>query len=308
MNNLLPNALGPDMASNKQPYQQFNQRGPNVNMPQYGGLMKALASQGSVGDDGVQDTELVHVNEKEKALLKSLGGSGTINPRTGLRQYDHEDDYVTQFFKGDLIPNLLGSYNKGYMGHFKGSDQDWLADRKKTQRFLTGMYDMIGMREDIEGNYFQGMKDWKDRYSLLGTSLSEKYQPLERKRRFGLGKGGLSFGESVAPESAYNAKSTAYESGKDTLMTDKYSLNKGYQGEIWDLIGSGKSLWSNWVSSLDNPYYKDAMAGTFDSWTKNMDWFDEPSSQYDLGSADSYASPYQGSESWWEKQKNSSEV
>ena len=33
------------------------------------------------------DTELVHVNKQERDLLKALGGSGTINPETGLREY-----------------------------------------------------------------------------------------------------------------------------------------------------------------------------------------------------------------------------
>jgi len=38
-----------------------------------------------MGNNG--DTELVHVNPLEEKLLKSIGGSGTINPKTGLRQY-----------------------------------------------------------------------------------------------------------------------------------------------------------------------------------------------------------------------------
>ena len=33
------------------------------------------------------DTELVHVNKQERDLLKSLGGSGTTNPETGLKEY-----------------------------------------------------------------------------------------------------------------------------------------------------------------------------------------------------------------------------
>jgi hypothetical protein len=45
---------------------------------EYGGL----ASEGRYGD-----TELVHVNKVEKELLKSLGGSGTTNPETGLKEY-----------------------------------------------------------------------------------------------------------------------------------------------------------------------------------------------------------------------------
>ena len=41
-----------------------------------------LASQGRGGD-----TELAHVNPQEKAMLKAMGGSGGINPNTGLREY-----------------------------------------------------------------------------------------------------------------------------------------------------------------------------------------------------------------------------
>lgn len=33
------------------------------------------------------DTELAHINPIEAHILKSLGGSGTINPKTGLREY-----------------------------------------------------------------------------------------------------------------------------------------------------------------------------------------------------------------------------
>ena len=33
------------------------------------------------------DTELAHVNPIEAMMLKRMGGSGTINPKTGLREY-----------------------------------------------------------------------------------------------------------------------------------------------------------------------------------------------------------------------------
>ena len=41
-----------------------------------------LRNQGRFGD-----TDLVHVNPQEKAMLKAMGGSGTINPNTGLEEY-----------------------------------------------------------------------------------------------------------------------------------------------------------------------------------------------------------------------------
>ena len=45
-------------------------------------LTDYLARQGRRGD-----TELAHVTPQEKVLLESLGGAGTINPNTGLREY-----------------------------------------------------------------------------------------------------------------------------------------------------------------------------------------------------------------------------
>ena len=48
----------------------------------YNWLAKDL---GKLGREG--DTELAHVNTWEANLLKAHGGSGTINPVTGLREY-----------------------------------------------------------------------------------------------------------------------------------------------------------------------------------------------------------------------------
>ena len=42
----------------------------------------ALAAAGRGGD-----TELVHVNRREKEMLRRMGGQGSVNPNTGLREY-----------------------------------------------------------------------------------------------------------------------------------------------------------------------------------------------------------------------------
>ena len=47
-----------------------------------------LGSQGRGGD-----TELAHVNKREAALLKSQGGSGTVNPQTGMTEFQDGLDY-----------------------------------------------------------------------------------------------------------------------------------------------------------------------------------------------------------------------
>lgn len=50
-----------------------------------GGLAQAAQRLQAAGRNG--DTMLAHINPSEAAMLKSMGGSGTINPRTGLPEY-----------------------------------------------------------------------------------------------------------------------------------------------------------------------------------------------------------------------------
>jgi len=58
----------------------------NLNMPEKVSLFKELYNElAGYGIEG--DTELAHVNTFEASLLKSLGGSGTINEITNLREY-----------------------------------------------------------------------------------------------------------------------------------------------------------------------------------------------------------------------------
>jgi hypothetical protein len=58
----------------------------NLGMPEKVTLFKELYNElAGYGIEG--DTELAHVNTFEASLLKSLGGSGTINDITGLKEY-----------------------------------------------------------------------------------------------------------------------------------------------------------------------------------------------------------------------------
>ena len=50
------------------------------------------------------DTDVVHVNEQEKIMLKESGGAGTVNPRTGLLEYNTEWVYEEQnYYNTDLL-------------------------------------------------------------------------------------------------------------------------------------------------------------------------------------------------------------
>lgn len=50
-----------------------------------GGLTMAARRAATGGQGG--DTELVHVNRREAEMLRRMGGQGTVNPNTGLREY-----------------------------------------------------------------------------------------------------------------------------------------------------------------------------------------------------------------------------
>ena len=60
----------------------------------HGGLVSAARRLAAAGRGG--DTELVHVNSKEKEMLERMGGSGTVNPNTGLKEY-----------KGGVVGSIL---------------------------------------------------------------------------------------------------------------------------------------------------------------------------------------------------------
>ena len=57
-------------------------------------LYKEISGYGRGGD-----TELAHVNKYEASVLKAMGGSGTVNPLTQLREYgwfDKDDEPTSQ--------------------------------------------------------------------------------------------------------------------------------------------------------------------------------------------------------------------
>ena len=67
--------------------------------------MKPIAKyMASLGRNG--DTILAHINPEEARLLKSLGGSGTINPQTGLPEF-----FLKKLFKG--VKNAVDGVVKG---------------------------------------------------------------------------------------------------------------------------------------------------------------------------------------------------
>jgi hypothetical protein len=98
---------------------QRMQAAPEQAMPQppmqlaAGGIAEAtrmLAGKGRMGD-----TMLAHINEDEARLLKRHGGSGTINPETGLPEFFNLGQEISNLGKSSVsfAKNPLGTISKG---------------------------------------------------------------------------------------------------------------------------------------------------------------------------------------------------
>ena len=107
----------------------------NLAMPEKVTLFKELYNElAGQGIDG--DTELAHVNTFEASLLKSLGGSGTINNITGLKEYKGGGDSpppptsqtVTQTSE---FPTELKPFIKDILGESRGE-----FGREKAEGYL----------------------------------------------------------------------------------------------------------------------------------------------------------------------------
>lgn len=63
------------------------------------------------------DTMLAHINPQEAALLKALGGSGTINPNTGLPEYKKAFKSVVKLV-AKAAPYIAAAYGAYSIGSF----------------------------------------------------------------------------------------------------------------------------------------------------------------------------------------------
>lgn len=68
----------------------------------HGGLAVAAHKLAAMGRNG--DTQLAHINDDEARMLKQAGGSGTINPRTGLHEYWF--DFKPSDIFGAILPAI----------------------------------------------------------------------------------------------------------------------------------------------------------------------------------------------------------
>ena len=102
-----------------------------------------LASKGRYGD-----TMLAHITPEEAALLKARGGAGTINPRTGLREF-FDLTRPSYFLDPEPLPVLAQAFDPNAFNN--------LSDKLNTitvpARSMGGMGSMSPAYEKVSDNY-----------------------------------------------------------------------------------------------------------------------------------------------------------
>ena len=109
------------------------------------------------GTDG--DTELAHINTREASVLKALGGSGTVNEITGLRQYGKgspppppSSQSVEQKIPEEISPYIKDILAKGQAIQEKRTEEGYqpyqgsqLADfTPEQQQAMSGISGLVG--------------------------------------------------------------------------------------------------------------------------------------------------------------------
>lgn len=110
----LPEEYSPDlMAIIKTLIAQAMNKVPQQESPQGfadGGIVSLKKSAQKVRDQGRRgDTMLAHINPLEAVMLKRMGGSGTINPKTGLPEFSFWDSTFGKIVKigGQILGTVL---------------------------------------------------------------------------------------------------------------------------------------------------------------------------------------------------------
>ena len=140
--------------------------------------MQRLASYGRNGD-----TMLAHINPQEAALLKSRGGAGTINPKTGLPEfYGMSSINYAQFLEPEPLPVLAQVFQPNEFKEVAGQLQKVIVPQQGFGLGTRPAYERIDPELDIYANKeYRGMGGVNITGYTVPTDLTFQGKPLEAK-------------------------------------------------------------------------------------------------------------------------------
>lgn len=208
-----------------------------------------IAQQGRYGD-----TELAHVTKQEKNLLESVGGSGTINPRTGLKEYfpwlmatsvglSAIESYQSGKLKESTALSTIGAADEGMkaisisQGSLeKSTEAEKALELQKHEKRIEDVSTATGQKKvDLKGQISESLK--KSGLALSGT-IQEKASTVSKRisSAFRSGVEGLMglLGESMGSiEEHYESEKSRLSMEKKRFQREKDLATK--QSESWFL-------------------------------------------------------------------------
>jgi hypothetical protein len=181
-----------------------------------------IAQQGRYGD-----TELAHVTKQEKNLLESVGGSGTINPRTGLKEY---------FPWLAVATTMMGAYEARETGKLKESAA--LSTAEAADEAIKGVTlseqqlgDSTEMKRELE--LLKHGKQVED----IGRSTGQQETDVKEQLAESLKRSGLALSGTIQEKASTTSRriSKAFTSGLEGLWGQLGETMAGieefYEGE-----------------------------------------------------------------------------
>ena len=191
-----------------------------------------LSQQGRYGD-----TELAHVNKEEQALLKSRGGSGTINPATGLKEFN-------PFMAATFALSLYGAAKQGSMQRTAAEMQSDTA-----QQGLDALNLASGSLDTSrEGKKKLALAQHEKKKKDYGFSMDTTLQDVNKQINQAVSKSGMATSGTVKEKASTQHKRIAqnYTSGVEGLMGqlgEKMGEIEGwYEGEKGRISSEQKRL------------------------------------------------------------------
>ena len=175
------------------------------------------------------DTELVHVNEQEKDILESLGGSGTINPETGLKEY-----WLLQ--AAGLALGAYGAWKHGSMTRTagEGESSELGSMMGNISSSITNLADVYSSKKDLL------LAEVGNTYRKLGGKYIDAKTKFKRQSSENIGRSDLVASTSTqrqtqTEEDVRDQYRFDVEDITGTLDIELGNLSSWYEGELAQL-------------------------------------------------------------------------
>jgi len=251
----------------------------------YNWLAKDL---GKLGREG--DTELAHVNPWEQKLLKAVGGSGTINPITNLKEFkgggggssqttNELDPNVVPYVK-DALSQQQKLYNEGAPEYYGG--QTYLDPNSQQQSAINQMTANANVNNPmlqnstnlnnqmIQGDFLQNNPNFDAVMNTAGRKATDLYNNAMTNTNSQASMSGR-YGSDAHAKMASNNSSNLAQSLADTAGQYAYQNYATERGNQINAMNNAGQIANNQNIGAQNLMNAGNMQAGFDQTALNAD-------------------------------------